>query len=316
MCYLTNGIISSEKYQKYEIFLFLTLLLNDSILMLGLITAFFESTTAIYKTQIGAALCGIIYQFCFKVMAHTNKKHFLATTSKLLEDSKFQVTDILRKVHAKFKKKFLPFLLMAFTTFVVAFNVAFVRFFTEVEIDYNDANFYIVPFLFKFSPVNSFREYVGVMMLQLTFFSPEIIAYLSLVVYMCFVLASVEVHVEEINSYLKHLVFFAHNQTTTNSKNRLRIGRYRNSKEHDENEEIKIRFRELVRFQQYFYRLVSFYNYVISRHSVWIFTNIIAPWPRFVYFIWKLGVRLCFFTNVFSLWVTSTFCCLRSQIRH
>lgn len=245
---ISNGIVPFEKYKKYEIFLFTTVLANNCLLLFGLLAALWKSTNFVYNAQITAATCGIIYQLSFKLLAHFNQKCISVTSAKLCEDSKFDTTDILAKVQNKVNVKFFPLLLTAFAVTVVGFNTTFVHFLIKPKINFNDPDFQVIPYLFQFSQINTYNEYSIVLSLQIVSFLPEVVAYFSSIMYMCYVLASVEVHAEEIRSTANTLLFFDKLQ-----KNKFQGLRCKPMRNIEESSLIENELKNLIKFQQYFY---------------------------------------------------------------
>ncbi|XP_065207728.1 uncharacterized protein LOC135836685 [Planococcus citri] len=247
--YLSNGIVPDIKYQNYEIYLFIIVLVNDTILIGGLSMAFFESTNVMYKTQIGAAMCGIFYQLWFKILARTNKSSIFNTSDTLRDNTKFGRTDFVAKMYAKLKAKYLPLMCVTLFLIVIGFNVSFLRFLVDsTAINFNNPDFYVVPFLFKFWSTDTFSEYLVVMSLQIVFFCPEIVAYLSSIVYVCFILASLEVHVEEMAVIINH-TFDTENYLSKDAT----MQRYNRNETIDLYRKVK----RLIRYQQFLYRYVN-----------------------------------------------------------
>lgn len=246
--YLSNGLIPDIKYQTYEIYLFILVLINDIVLIGGLSTAFWNATNVMYKTQIGAALCGIFYQLWFKVLAHTNKTHIINISDTLNENSKFGMTDFLAKTYHNVKVKYFPLMMLTLFFISVGFGVTFLRFLIDLNIDYNEPDVYVIPFLFKFRSIDTFGEYLIILSLQMIFFAPEIIAYMSTIVYVCFILANLEVHIQEIEDFVSSN--FAQKYLVANTMQMRRYNR-------DETTDLHRKIKNLVMFHQYFCRLVD-----------------------------------------------------------
>ena len=261
--FLSNGIIFSERFKKYEMYLYGIVITNNLILVLGLITAFFRTKKFIHQIQIGSVLCCVIGVLIFKTLTRVYKNYLFITTSRLLEDTIFGIENMRNKLENKMKKKFIPLLMGVFFSFFILFNVTFLALFTNSKIDYNNMDIYVVPDLFIFSSVDSLGEYLKIVWLQTTVFFPEMMAYLSLTMYTCYIVASLEVHVEEIHYLAKNFIY------VVNSKSQKEAILQKSTQSEDPRNYLKLRkqfvidvkqnFRKIVQFQQYNFQLGSFY---------------------------------------------------------
>lgn len=263
--FLSNGIIFDEKYSKYEPYLCGIIFANNGILVVGLLIGFSRAKKIVHKIQIVSVLCCVTGVLIFKILAHVYKKYLLRITSRLLDDSKFGIEHFADKFENKMKKKFMPLMIGVFCSFFVLFNVTFLAFITKLQISYNDMDIYVVPELFIYSSVDSFGEYLKKIWLQTAFFFPEMVAYLSLTMYTCYVVAGLEVHVDEIYYLTESFIHFANLKakikTTMRQKSQNREAR-RNGIKMTKHLAIGVeqKFKRMVQFQQYNFQLVFISN--------------------------------------------------------
>lgn len=256
----TNGMILDEKYEKYEIYLFSAVMTNSSILIFGLLHGVWRATTIVLRLQIFSVFLCVFSVFLFKICARIHKKRVFNMISKISKDSNFNGTGILTKVNLKMKTNFLSLLAIMFGTFFALFNATFLFFLVKTEINYNDPDFYVVPYMFKYFDINSFKGYLAFLWLQTILLFPEMVAYSSLCVFMCYVVASLEVSVDEFSAYASNAIFSISRVGMTPSMRNVK-------NQFEKTEDIRKIFMDLIAFQQYIYRCVDF-NFSLKKKKI------------------------------------------------
>lgn len=236
---LSVGIISNEKYRKYENLLFAILTTHNVLLIFCLISAFLHAEKDIYKAQVMAVIICMVFAFFLRTLSRIQRDVLIRLKTKLEEE----VSSVQSDTERFLLKKYFSVLISLLVTGALSFFTPLSFFVTGGELDYNDPALNAIPLLYKFWEITTFRQCILLLATQTAACFPDVIMFFAFDIFVASIMANLRAHVAEMEfrfrSVLKRTEVKAV-RSPENECNELREG-----------------FDNLINYQQYFHRYVA-----------------------------------------------------------
>lgn len=249
--FFTIGVSYSKRFQKYEKYVFIFLLLHDITLTTGLVNAFFRATKRIEKIEIASCSISMIMVTWFRLVLQKQKKYLHKTISILTEDSEMK-----HLTHQKVMKKFSLIIVFIVLSSGMIFLSPILRFVTGTTVDYDESAIYIAPHLFKFRSVRSLMEYMTLVSIQGSMIACNANGCWSYVIFTAYVLCNLQIHIDNINK--KFVLMLTSNEkimencdTSEDKPNKVCA---RKEEIHLSQSRMEKKFVEIIIYQQFFHR--------------------------------------------------------------
>lgn len=256
--FFTIGISYSKRFQEYEKYVFVLLVLHDITLTSGLIIAFFHTDEKIHKIEVASCTISMVMVTWFRLVLRKQRKYLHKTIAVLTKDSV-----VKNQTHQKVMQSFLVIIFFIVLSSIMIFLSPILRFVTGTTVNYNDPAIYIAPCLFQFGSVDSLMEYVSVVSLQGSMIAFNANGCWSYTIFTCYILCNLESHIENVNKKFVDMLTVNYSK----SKKEIKSGESYEKKtvmvqicnrgqQNSCDESMKERFEEIIRYQQFFHRFV------------------------------------------------------------
>lgn len=220
----TMGIISNQRYQKFEKIVFGALITLDIISFVTYTIAAFRSEVYIHTSY---CVSGILTSLCFflhRCVGYRKRKEILNITEKLQNDPpNFINNQVKNNTEVNLQKMFMPtFKIICFNAILLGFYPYF-RVLLTTDVNYNDPGLYLAPHLYHFWNIDSFGGFVMLTILQNASNGFICSVYLSFIAIINYILCNIRAHIHEINQQLgKYINADQIHSTHCRSKNKGR----------------------------------------------------------------------------------------------